>query len=64
VIVFFVLSGFLVGGSVIKAHRQGQWRWTGYLSRRLSRLWIVIVPALLLTLFWDSIGLRGPGSAG
>ena len=56
VVIFFVLSGFLVGGSVIRAHQRGNWSWSGYLLRRLCRLWIVIVPALLLTLFWDVLG--------
>lgn len=56
VTVFFVLSGFLVGGSVLRARAQGKWSWGGYLLRRLTRLWVVIVPALLLTLFWDLLG--------
>jgi len=58
VMVFFVLSGFLVGGSVVRLKRAGKWRWEGYLLRRLCRLWIVIVPALLLTLGWDLLGMR------
>jgi peptidoglycan/LPS O-acetylase OafA/YrhL len=58
VMVFFVLSGFLVGGSVVRLKRNGKWRWQGYLLRRLCRLWIVIVPALLLTLAWDLLGTR------
>jgi peptidoglycan/LPS O-acetylase OafA/YrhL len=56
VMIFFVLSGFLVGGSVVRAKERGTWRWEGYLLRRLCRLWIVIVPALLLTLCWDLLG--------
>ena len=56
VMIFFVLSGFLVGGSVITAHQNGKWSWTGYALRRLTRLWMVLIPALLLTLFWDQIG--------
>ena len=46
--VFFVLSGFLVGGSVITATKQGNWSGCRYILRRLTRLWIVIVPALRL----------------
>ncbi len=64
VMIFFVLSGYLVGGSVIKAYRQGRWSWSDYLSRRLSRLWIVIAPALLLTLLWDTLGASGHGAPG
>ena len=63
VMIFFVLSGFLVGGSVIRAHQRGSWSWNGYLLRRLCRLWIVIVPALLLTLFWDVLGAHNNPAA-
>ena len=56
VMIFFVLSGFLVGGSVITALQRGKWSWRGYLLRRMSRLWVVLIPALLLTLFWDKLG--------
>ena len=56
VMIFFVMSGFLVGGSVISAHQKGQWTWTGYALRRLTRLWMVLIPALLLTLVWDTVG--------
>ena len=56
VMIFFVLSGYLVGGSVITALEKGKWSWKSYLLRRMSRLWVVLIPALLLTLFWDNIG--------
>jgi peptidoglycan/LPS O-acetylase OafA/YrhL len=56
VMIFFVLSGFLVGGSVITALQRGKWSWRAYLLRRMSRLWVVLIPALLLTLFWDKLG--------
>lgn len=56
VMIFFVLSGFLVGGSVITALQRGKWSWRTYLLRRMSRLWVVLIPALLLTLFWDKLG--------
>jgi peptidoglycan/LPS O-acetylase OafA/YrhL len=63
VMIFFVLSGFLVGGSVVRAHQRESWNWSSYLLRRLCRLWIVIVPALLLTLFWDLFGTHlNPGA--
>ena len=58
VMIFFVLSGFLVGGSVISAHQMGKWSWTSYALRRLTRLWLVLIPALLLTLLWDTLGQR------
>src|SRR5579872_3412883 len=51
VIVFFVLSGYLVGGSVVKTQLRQTFDPADYMLRRLSRLWIVLLPALVLTLF-------------
>src|ERR1039458_2192873 len=56
VMVFFVLSGYLVGGSVLTAYQSGRWSWTNYTLRRMSRLWVVLLPALVLTLALDSLG--------
>lgn len=56
VMVFFVLSGYLVGGSVLTAYQSGRWSWMNYTLRRMSRLWIVLLPALVLTLALDSLG--------
>jgi peptidoglycan/LPS O-acetylase OafA/YrhL len=56
VMIFFVLSGYLVGGSVLTALEKGKWSWKSYLLRRMSRLWVVLIPALVLTLLWDKIG--------
>jgi peptidoglycan/LPS O-acetylase OafA/YrhL len=56
VIIFFVLSGYFVGGSVWKQLHQGKFNWIEYTLTRLSRLWIVLIPALLSTLFFDSVG--------
>ncbi len=56
VMVFFVMSGFLVGGSVISAHQKGSWSWSSYALRRMTRLWLVLIPALLLTLCWETLG--------
>ncbi|WP_338413015.1 acyltransferase [uncultured Sphaerotilus sp.] len=52
VVVFFVLSGYLVGGSVIAAGPK--FRWTTYLIARLSRLWVVLVPCLVITFVADA----------
>lgn len=57
VLVFFVLSGYLVGGSVIRALRRRDWSWPRYLTHRLVRLWLVLIPALLLGLGWDQLGI-------
>lgn len=56
VMVFFVLSGYLVGGSVLTAYQSGRWSWMNYTLRRMSRLWMVLLPALVLTLVLDSVG--------
>ena len=38
VIIFFVLSGFLIGGTVTRAMARGLWSWASYLTHRLVRL--------------------------
>ncbi|MDE3106179.1 MAG: acyltransferase [Acidobacteriota bacterium] len=57
VIVFFVLSGLLVGQVVLRDVENGTWSWKNYLTHRMVRLWLVLLPALLLGLFWDRLGL-------
>jgi peptidoglycan/LPS O-acetylase OafA/YrhL len=61
VIVFFVLSGYLVGGSVLRSVASGRWSWRSYLLTRLTRLYIVLLPALLLggALDWAGMHLAG-----
>jgi peptidoglycan/LPS O-acetylase OafA/YrhL len=51
VVVFFVLSGYFVGGSVFR-HRKN-FSFPAYLAQRLLRLWIVLLPALLVTYLCD-----------
>ncbi len=58
VVLFFVLSGYFIGGTVLRSLERGQWEWPGYLLRRFARLWMVLVPALLLCLFWDRLGIH------
>jgi peptidoglycan/LPS O-acetylase OafA/YrhL len=54
VMVFFILSGFFVGGSILK--RKGmQFRPAEYFIARLTRLWIVLIPALAATLIVDTV---------
>jgi peptidoglycan/LPS O-acetylase OafA/YrhL len=47
VMIFFVLSGFFVGGSVINKNRV--FEFSDYLLSRLNRLWVVLIPALVFT---------------
>ncbi len=60
VIIFFVLSGYLVGGSVMASRRNGFW--SQYLVKRLARLWLVLLPCLALTAFWGLLSLRAGGA--
>jgi len=62
VIVFFVLSGYLVGGSVLRSVRSGSWSWMAYLLARLSRLYVVLLPALLLGGALDWLGMHMAGT--
>ena len=57
VIVFFVLSGFFVGSGVLRAWQQQRWSWSVYLAARLTRLYVVLVPALIMGLLWDRLGM-------
>jgi peptidoglycan/LPS O-acetylase OafA/YrhL len=63
VIIFFVLSGYLVGGSVIRTVQNGTWSWKNYLFKRITRLWVVLIPALLLGISLDLLGMHLFGSA-
>ncbi len=58
VLVFFVLSGFWVGGSVLSSFRRRSFRWSSYGSARLTRLWIVLIPAIALTALLDRVGMH------
>lgn len=58
VMVFFVLSGYLISGSVLRAVQKGTWSWRRYATHRMVRLWMVLLPGLALCALWDGIGLR------
>ena len=63
VIVFFVLSGFLVGSSGVRSVQKGAWSLPRYLLHRVLRLEIVLLPALLLGLLWNSLGRHALASS-
>ena len=63
VVVFFVLSGYLIGFNVLQRSLDGGWQWLPYFLRRLTRLLVVLLPALALTLALDLIGRHMSGSA-
>ncbi|MDR7079140.1 peptidoglycan/LPS O-acetylase OafA/YrhL [Neobacillus niacini] len=54
VIIFFVLSGLFISRSVLIAVFENIWSWKSYLINRFSRLFIVLIPALILTFILDS----------
>lgn len=56
VIFFFALSGYLVGTSVLKSSGQDRWSWGNYLLSRLTRLWMVLIPVLVMTAMIDMVG--------
>jgi peptidoglycan/LPS O-acetylase OafA/YrhL len=56
VMVFFVLSGFLISSAIINRRISGSWSWREYAIDRLSRLYVVLIPGLVLGLFWDTVG--------
>jgi peptidoglycan/LPS O-acetylase OafA/YrhL len=53
VMVFFVLSGFLIATAIGSAVASGGWSLWTYALRRVTRLWVVLLPALLLTVVLD-----------
>jgi len=56
VVGFFVLSGFLIGGAVQERFAALRWSFADYALRRMTRLWMVLLPALACTLLWDVLG--------
>ncbi|NVK44696.1 MAG: acyltransferase [Rhodobacteraceae bacterium] len=62
VMVFFVLSGYLVAGSAHKSISSGRWSWSDYLIKRFARLWTVMIPALFFTAVLDLVGQYYLGS--
>jgi peptidoglycan/LPS O-acetylase OafA/YrhL len=52
VMVFFVLSGFVIAYVVEQREKSGR----DFVLARLARLWSVVVPALVLTVVLDAIG--------
>ena len=62
VIVFFVISGYLVGGGVLAEFlKKGDIDLADYMLRRCSRLYTVLIPALVIGALLDLAGSRLPG---
>jgi peptidoglycan/LPS O-acetylase OafA/YrhL len=58
VVIFFVLSGYLISGSIFRTLERGRWSWGMYAVHRLARLWVVLLPGLVLCALWDWVGLH------
>src|SRR5450830_63989 len=58
VMVFFLLSGFLVGGGAIRKWRTGAYSSIDYMINRFSRIYTLLVPALIFGGLLDLIGLH------
>ncbi|BBG66607.1 acyltransferase family protein [Hydrogenimonas sp.] len=56
VIIFFVLSGFLIGGEILRGMVNQKFNWRKYTIKRVIRLYIVLIPALFLTSILDHLG--------
>ena len=60
---FFVLSGYLVGGSVLASIRKRKDFLREYFIHRFARIYIVTVPTLILTLALDGTGRSLPDAS-
>jgi len=58
VMVFFVMSGYLIASAIFRAVRSQRWSLTDYSIARLTRLWVVLIPALFLGAIFDQVGQR------
>jgi len=59
VVVFFVLSGFLVGGRLVSNARSGRFSVGVYAIDRVSRIFLPLVPALAVTAGCETMRLGG-----
>jgi peptidoglycan/LPS O-acetylase OafA/YrhL len=50
VLVFFVLSGYLVGGQIINRVREGRFKMIAYALERTTRIFIPLIPACVFTI--------------
>jgi peptidoglycan/LPS O-acetylase OafA/YrhL len=64
VMVFFVLSGFLISFSILKSQLAGKWSWAEYATARATRLNVVLIPGLLFGTLWDVAGKHFFGASG
>lgn len=56
VVLFFVISGLLVGGSVLRKVQTDRFVARSYTIDRLSRLGVVLIPAVIWSVVWQQAG--------
>jgi len=55
VVLFFVVSGFLIGGSAWRMMQQGRFDLRIYFINRFTRIYLVFIPALILVLALETL---------
>jgi peptidoglycan/LPS O-acetylase OafA/YrhL len=58
VMVFFVLSGLFISSSVLRSLEKSTWSWRNYAIDRAVRLYVVLLPGLLLGALCDLVGIH------
>jgi peptidoglycan/LPS O-acetylase OafA/YrhL len=64
VVGFFAISGYLVGGAVLAMLRERRAGLADYFVHRVTRIYIVLVPAMILTAALDWVGRSYFGAGG
>jgi peptidoglycan/LPS O-acetylase OafA/YrhL len=64
VLMFFAISGFLIGGGAIEKSKANEFSFAQYFINRFTRIYIVLLPALLLVWALDVTGLEWLNSLG
>ncbi len=64
VMVFFILSGYLIGSSVLRSVESDRWSTARYCVHRIVRLEVVLLPALIFGMIWDQTGIHHFGLHG
>lgn len=64
VLMFFAISGFLIGGGALEKTRAGDFSFSLYFINRFTRIYIVLLPALLLVWVMDVVGLKSLNGLG
>lgn len=62
--IFFVISGYLVGGKALALMKKGTFSWKRYLIQRSTRLYAVLLAALVLGALLDLVGSSSFNGAG